>query len=207
MIIFGFKSDFIINISFLLEFHRDPVLVSTSWSQGYGGILACCFINQGIMWLAEIESGRRLIFPTPSAALKVALLTLQMYYFNQSTLSSRWKLDEIMGECDRELLVSSSSPPSFSSFSGFFWVSDETRSFLFLGLLFLFLSLCLLHSANILNGLSVACKVPNVLYFNAWLYTMVHMNKRNEPLHTIFTLENKCMQEKVISTHDWRVLG
>ena len=39
--------------------------------------LLCCFINQGIMRLAEIQSGGRLILPTPPAALNVGLLIPQ----------------------------------------------------------------------------------------------------------------------------------
>lgn len=42
-----------------------------------------CFINHWVMWLAEIEWGRQLILPTPPAALRAVILTLQMYYFNQ----------------------------------------------------------------------------------------------------------------------------
>lgn len=143
-----------------MERHRDLVSASTSCTQRCwrSGLL---FHKSGDNvigwdWVREV-----FILPTPPAALTVALLTLQMYYFNQRNLSFCWELDEIMKGCDRA--------PCF-----------------FLLLLLLFISLYPLHLplTHLANG--VTCKV---LHFNAWLYIMVHRTKPLHTTFTSFPLQ------------------
>lgn len=116
-------------------------------------MVACCFINQAVMWLAEIESWRRFILPTPLAALKLPLLTLENVLFQSEdslfVLKAGWNNEGMWQRAPRlfcfllALWLNSLFSCSFLSSHPVFCPSSS-----------------LFYCLSVSNSLSAACMVP-----------------------------------------------